>query len=125
MVGVWIGNDDNTPLDGISGGGLPARIWRDFMQHALGARAAPPRPTPTPDPSGPVKPLDVPNLEDIPLGDGRRLIIRDGEAVIVTDIDGVPVEVGVDGDGARFDVDEDALQRRVEEELRRAGKPPP
>ena len=29
VVGVWIGNDDNSPLAGaISGGGLPARIWR-------------------------------------------------------------------------------------------------
>ncbi len=125
VVGVWIGNDDNTPLAGVSGGGLPARIWRDFMQRALGAKAAPPRPTPSPDPSGPVEPMDVPRLEDIPLGEGRRLIIRDGEAVLVTDIDGVPVEVGVDGNGARFEVDEAALERRVEEELRRVGEPAP
>src|SRR5690606_30734402 len=39
VVGVWIGNDDNTPLPGITGGGLPARIWKDFMQQALGERA--------------------------------------------------------------------------------------
>jgi penicillin-binding protein 1A len=31
VVGVWVGNDDNTPLSGVYGGGLPARIWRDFM----------------------------------------------------------------------------------------------
>lgn len=45
VVGVWLGNDDNTPNAGLAGGGLPARIWRDFMQRALGvagpARAAP------------------------------------------------------------------------------------
>ena len=35
VVGVWIGNDDNTPLKGITGGGLPARIWRDFMGQAV------------------------------------------------------------------------------------------
>ncbi|MBA4765862.1 MAG: transglycosylase domain-containing protein, partial [Erythrobacter sp.] len=34
VVGVWIGNDDNSPLRGVSGGGLPARIWRDFMSQA-------------------------------------------------------------------------------------------
>lgn len=31
VVGVWVGNDDNSPMKGVSGGGLPARIWRDFM----------------------------------------------------------------------------------------------
>ena len=35
MVGVWVGNDDNTPNPGLSGGGVPARIWRAFMQSAL------------------------------------------------------------------------------------------
>ncbi len=50
--GVWIGNDDNTPLQGVSGGGLPARIWRDFMTGASGRKAAP-RPKPV-DPAGPV-----------------------------------------------------------------------
>ena len=46
VCGVWVGNDDNTPNAGLSGGGLPARIWRSFMQSALGVapaeRAAPP-----------------------------------------------------------------------------------
>jgi penicillin-binding protein 1A len=41
VVGVWVGNDDNSPLPGTAGGGLPARIWRGFMSEALGARAAP------------------------------------------------------------------------------------
>ena len=31
VVGVWVGRDDNKPVEGLSGGGLPARIWRDFM----------------------------------------------------------------------------------------------
>jgi penicillin-binding protein 1A len=31
VTGVWLGNDDNTPMRGVSGGRLPARIWRDFM----------------------------------------------------------------------------------------------
>ena len=42
VVGVWIGNDDNRPLPGTAGGGLPARIWRAFMSEALGTSAAAP-----------------------------------------------------------------------------------
>ncbi|MEM9370130.1 MAG: penicillin-binding transpeptidase domain-containing protein, partial [Pseudomonadota bacterium] len=31
VVGVWMGNDDNSPLTGVTGGGLPAEIWREVM----------------------------------------------------------------------------------------------
>lgn len=31
VAGVWLGNDDNSPMKGISGGGMPAQIWKDFM----------------------------------------------------------------------------------------------
>ncbi len=31
VVGVWMGNDDNSPLRGVTGGGLPAEIWRETM----------------------------------------------------------------------------------------------
>lgn len=31
VAGVWMGYDDNTPLEGITGGGLPAEIWREAM----------------------------------------------------------------------------------------------
>ena len=41
VVGVWVGNDDGTPMKDVTGGGLPARIWRDFMAEAL--RMAPRR----------------------------------------------------------------------------------
>jgi penicillin-binding protein 1A len=44
VVGVWVGNDDNSPLPGTSGGGVPARIWRAFMTEATGARSAPTAP---------------------------------------------------------------------------------
>ena len=30
-VGVWVGNDDNRPMKKVTGGSLPARIWRDFV----------------------------------------------------------------------------------------------
>jgi penicillin-binding protein 1A len=44
VTAVWVGNDDNTPLNGIQGGGLPARIWRDFMSGAVRAPASAARP---------------------------------------------------------------------------------
>ncbi len=31
---VWVGNDDGTPMKTVTGGGLPARIWHDFMLDA-------------------------------------------------------------------------------------------
>jgi len=31
VAGVWMGYDDNTPLKGVTGGGLPADIWRETM----------------------------------------------------------------------------------------------
>ena len=31
VTGVWMGYDDNTPLSGVTGGGLPAEIWREAM----------------------------------------------------------------------------------------------
>ena len=42
VVGVWVGNDDNRPMAGVSGGGIPARIWRSFMTQALGDGARAP-----------------------------------------------------------------------------------
>ena len=43
VVGVWVGNDDNTPNPGLHGGTIPARIWHAFMQSAL--NLPPPAPT--------------------------------------------------------------------------------
>ncbi len=57
VVGVWVGNDDHTPMRGITGGGLPAEIWRDFTASALAVglveRVAPqPRRSSPDDPIG-------------------------------------------------------------------------
>ncbi len=38
VAGVWAGNDDATPMAGVTGGGLPARLWRAFMLEAAAAR---------------------------------------------------------------------------------------
>ena len=34
VTGVWVGNDDNSPMRGVTGGTLPAQIWRSFMGQA-------------------------------------------------------------------------------------------
>ncbi|WP_160170915.1 PBP1A family penicillin-binding protein [Lutibaculum baratangense] len=34
VAGVWLGNDDNSPMNGVTGGTLPAEIWRRFMTGA-------------------------------------------------------------------------------------------
>jgi penicillin-binding protein 1A len=30
LIGIWLGNDDNTPMKGVSGGTMPARLFRDI-----------------------------------------------------------------------------------------------
>ncbi|MFA6218511.1 MAG: transglycosylase domain-containing protein [Erythrobacter sp.] len=120
VVGVWVGNDDNSPLGGgISGGGLPARIWRDFMNQAQGVKQRPVRAAPdeNDDPGGPIEPLDVPDIGDIPLGDGNsRIRLRDGSAVLSTEIDGIPVEIQLGNDGVVID------EASIEAARRRAGQ---
>ncbi len=32
---VWLGNDNNSPMKGITGGGLPAEIWQKIMKKTL------------------------------------------------------------------------------------------
>jgi penicillin-binding protein 1A len=55
IVGVWVGNDDHSPMRGVTGGGLPAQIWRSFVGSALDAGLVervrpPPPPAPAPPP---------------------------------------------------------------------------
>lgn len=102
IVGVWVGNDDNSPLDGVTGGGLPARIWRDFMIGAIAEARAPRRNEKT-SPTGPIQPLDLPEGATIPIGDdGSELAInRDGVA-ITTQVDGTSVEIRMDEDGVEL-----------------------
>lgn len=59
VAGVWMGYDDNTPLVGVTGSGLPAEIWHEAMTrvhenidpHPLPAFVPSPKaPTPQPKP---------------------------------------------------------------------------
>lgn len=44
VAGVWMGYDDNSPLTGVTGGGLPADIWRETMSRILQGRQPVPLP---------------------------------------------------------------------------------
>ncbi len=35
VVGVWVGNDNDTPMKRVTGGSFPAQIWQLFMRGAL------------------------------------------------------------------------------------------
>ena len=52
VAGIWFGNDDNTPMNRVTGGTLPAAAWRNFMLAAT--RGAPARALPRAPPPGPV-----------------------------------------------------------------------
>ena len=54
VAGVWMGYDDNTPLTGVTGGGLPADIWRETMERVH--RGLPARPLPMMAPVAPAAP---------------------------------------------------------------------
>lgn len=49
VAGVWMGYDDNTPLTGVTGAGLPADIWRETMIRVH--EGVPPKPLPSMTPS--------------------------------------------------------------------------
>ncbi len=39
VTGVWVGNDDNTPMKRVTGGSYPATIWREVMSQSNGMYA--------------------------------------------------------------------------------------
>ncbi len=45
VTGVWVGNDDNTPMKKVTGGMLPAQIWHNYMIAALAGTPAHDLPT--------------------------------------------------------------------------------
>ncbi len=51
VAGVWMGYDDNTPLTGVTGSGLPAEIWRETMQRVHEGLAPRPLPMLRPQPA--------------------------------------------------------------------------
>ncbi|KMO28955.1 PBP1A family penicillin-binding protein [Methylobacterium aquaticum] len=118
VVGVWLGNDDNAPMAGVTGGDMPALIWRDVVTQALAARAKAgkgeaPRPEaarqnpgtspgPRPETASLPEPDADPRARDLDDRDVTgRAVLRGSPAVVDTgtlDFDGRTVRlVGVDG----------------------------
>lgn len=103
VVGIWIGNDDNTPLKNVTGGGLPARIWRDFMSQAVKGAGARPKPKAAPvvDPETPIEPLDLPEIPELPV-DIQRPEVRvdpDRGVTVSGEVEGVPIDLSIDRNG--------------------------
>ncbi|MBB3981537.1 penicillin-binding protein 1A [Sphingobium fontiphilum] len=80
VTAVWVGNDDNSPLPGAAGGGLPAHIWRDFMSRAI----------------------DEPVEEAAPEELDGNLVNAIANVTVETDIGNV--SLGVEGNGLRLDI---------------------
>jgi penicillin-binding protein 1A len=72
VAGVWLGNDDNSPMNKVVGGSLPAQTWRRFMLAAT--RGMPVRPLPSAPPPAAVAiiPAPVRGFFDSLLGLFRR-----------------------------------------------------
>ncbi len=95
VVGVWVGNDDNKPLKGINGGGLPARIWRDFMAGAIKGAA------PVAAPKPPPKPVEPLGNDQFPIGidDADVTLGNDASVTVNTNIAGIPIDLKLDKNG--------------------------
>jgi penicillin-binding protein 1A len=104
VVGVWVGRDDNQPLGGgVHGGGLPARIWRDFMAQAISGAVQSEAPKEEPLPEEPLgndiiealPPVEIKGA-DVDLGQNPSVRLN-------TDIGGVNVDVNIGRDGVAVD----------------------
>ena len=61
VAGVWMGYDDNNPLRGVTGGGLPAEIWREVMAPIHAGLPPLPLPMSNPTPSNTAQPNQIEN----------------------------------------------------------------
>ncbi|WP_298964527.1 PBP1A family penicillin-binding protein [uncultured Methylobacterium sp.] len=102
VVGVWVGNDDNSPMEGVTGGDMPAQIWRDVVTQALAARAK------SSKAARPTTAVSLPPAEARPAPEARPArggAVHGSPAVVDTgtlDFDGTTVRLlGVDGLGGR------------------------
>ncbi|MEX0338144.1 MAG: transglycosylase domain-containing protein [Arenibacterium sp.] len=73
VTGVWMGYDDNTPLTGVTGAGLPAEIWRETMLRVHDGLT--PRPLPMREPIRASENLDPAAKRDT--GSGIERLLRD------------------------------------------------
>jgi penicillin-binding protein 1A len=97
VVGVWVGNDDDSPMDGVVGGDIPAKIWHDFVTEAervIAAPAAAPRsPVAAEGTSAPTTPQAAGVLRGVPeIADTATLVFPNGTAHLA----------GVEGEKGEF-----------------------
>jgi len=79
-TGVWVGNDDSTPMKKVTGGSLPASIWRNYMSTALVDTVAQDLPTSYVSTSTPSLPWQDGGQPEWPSqGDGQRHAPPPGE----------------------------------------------
>ena len=74
VAGVWMGYDDNSPLTGVTGGGLPAEIWREVMLRVH--EGLPARPLPMTVPQRPIIETPSPQIQQAPQGTSLDNAIR-------------------------------------------------
>ncbi len=77
VTGVWMGNDDNTPLKGVTGGGLPAEIWHETMIRVN--EGLTPKPLPMREPMASTREPEPtrPKKQRKPLGAAVDQVLRD------------------------------------------------
>ncbi|MCV6594994.1 MAG: penicillin-binding protein [Silicimonas sp.] len=63
VTGVWMGYDDNTPLTGVTGGGLPTEIWKETMERIHADLPVRPLPMMVPQPAVSQKPVRQPQRQ--------------------------------------------------------------
>jgi penicillin-binding protein 1A len=89
VVGVWMGYDDNSPLTGVTGGGLPAEIWHEVMTRINEGVDAAPLLTEIPDstyvPIDPSTTEGAITAEEVPYFDGSNAPVYDGGAQALPD----------------------------------------
>ncbi|MBI0535688.1 PBP1A family penicillin-binding protein [Roseomonas sp. KE2513] len=110
VVAVWVGNDDNTPTNNVTGGTLPANIWRAFVseadrvktataQAAAVARPVPPgaagRPPQATAPSAP------PAMPPRPAVRGQAVVLDTGTLRVAGQVVRLGGVIGFSGEPAR------------------------
>ncbi|MDK3016653.1 transglycosylase domain-containing protein [Pseudodonghicola flavimaris] len=77
VTGVWMGYDDNTPLKGVTGSGLPAEIWHETMMRVQEGMT--PTPLPMREPIPPTAPpaAKAPSSGGGGLGQAVDQLLRD------------------------------------------------
>ena len=77
VAGVWVGNDDSSPMKTVTGGSLPAAIWKDVMTAAEKGK--------------PSKPLD---MSPVQAPNDNAILGTDSNGAAPTDDEAAPMQGG-------------------------------